>query len=142
MRQYATAAQLAASPGGDSVPAEDADVLLRTASRMIDEALLGRVYDTDTTGMPTDPDHLQALVDACCAIAVELHAIGYNTAGGTQTWQSVGIGSVSLSGPSKAEGTIVVMGLPIPAAAVVALRTVGTFETSTRRGYRSLLVAR
>lgn len=132
MRIYATPEQLAADPYGAEVPAEDAVALLRMASRMVDEALIGRAYATDkTTGMPTDPDHLQALVDATCAIAGELHAIGVNTAGGTQTWQSVGIGSVSLSGPSRAQGTVTVMGLPVPAVAVMALRSVGRFQVST-----------
>lgn len=131
MRLYATPTDLAAHPGGDVVPAEDAETLLRTASRMVDEALRGRVYDVDAAGMPTGTDELQATVDAACAIAVELHAIGYNTAGGTQAWQSVGIGSVSLSGPTQTAGTVLVMGLPVPPAAVVALRSVGVFSVVT-----------
>jgi hypothetical protein len=134
MRMYATAEQLAAYPGGSDVPAEDVDVLLRTASRMVDEALLGRMYDVDAEGYPAGTDERQATTDAACAIATELHAIGYNAAGGTQTWGSVGIGSVSLSDPRAAEGTVLVMGLPVPHAAVVALRSVGTFAATTGRG--------
>jgi len=126
MRQYATAADLAAYPGGDTIPTADADARLRTASRVVDECLKGVVYDTDpTTLLPTDADVAQAMNDATCAIAVEAQATGAGTAGATQQWSSVGIGNVSLAGGKTAEGTAVVLGYPVPADAVVALRSIG-----------------
>lgn len=125
MRVYATPEQLAAYPGGSTVPDADADALLRTASRMVDRLLTGRVYDTDADGMPTDVDVLQALADAACAIATELVATGATAAGASLQWDSVGIGSVSLSGRKAADGTVTVLGLPVPAAAIAALADVG-----------------
>lgn len=130
MRLYATPEQLAAAPGGSTVPEADAPGLLRTASRMVDRLLVGRVYATDTAGMPTDPDVLQALVDATCAIAVELEATGATTPGASLDWDSVAIGSVSLSGRHSTEGSLTVLGLPVPAAAVVALADVGPMSVT------------
>lgn len=128
MRQYADSAALAAYPGGDAVAAGDADALLRTASRMVDQLLVGRVYDTDAAGYPTDPDNVQALEDATCAIAVELDATGATSGGATEAWDSVGIGSVKLSGRRAAEGTVTVLGLPVPPLAVVHLLDVGNLR--------------
>jgi len=125
MRVYATAVELAAWPGGDAVPAEDADAFLRTASRVVDRLLVGRVYDVDADSMPTDADVIQALSDAACAIALEDHSTGASAAGSTTAWESVGIGSVSLSGGKAADGTVRVDGIPVPAAALLALATVG-----------------
>lgn len=129
MRVYATAADLAAYPGGDTIAAADADALLRTASRAVDHILVGRVYDVDTvTELPTDTDVAQALNDATCAIAVEAASTGVLEAGATQQWESVSIGNVSLSAPKGASATDSprVLGLPVPAAAIIALQDVGT----------------
>lgn len=125
MRMYATPAELAAYPGGDAVPTEDADAFLRTASRVVDRLLIGRVYDVDTDSLPTDPDVIQALSDAACAIALEDHSTGASAAGSTTAWESVGIGSVNLSGGKAADGTLRVDGIPVPASALLALATVG-----------------
>lgn len=126
MRQYATAADLAAWPGGDTIPAADADARLRTASRVVDQCLTGVVYNTDpVTLLPTDTDVAKALSDAACAIAVEAQATGAWAAGGTQEYSSVTIGNVSLTGRASAPGTPVVLGLPVPVDAVIALQSVG-----------------
>lgn len=126
MRQYATAAELAAYPGGSSVPADDADARLRTASRVVDVLLRGVVYDTDaTTLMPTDPDVAATLRDATCAIAVEAQAAGAFEAGATAKYTTVSIGNVSLSGREAADGAVSVAGIPVPAEAVLALQSLG-----------------
>lgn len=129
MRQYADAATLAAYPGGNTIPPEDADALLRTASRVVDTALVGVVYDTDPdTGLPTDPDVAQAMSDATCAIAVEAQATGALSAGATSEWDQVRIGNVSLGSRKDAEGTLTVLGVPVPAAAIIALRSIGATQ--------------
>jgi hypothetical protein len=128
MRVYATPEQLAAAPNGSTVPEADAPAYLRTASRMVDRLLVGRAYATDVDGMPTDADVLQALTDAACAIAVELVATGATLPGASAQWDSVGIGSVSLSGRKATEGTLTILGLPVPAAAIAALSDVGTMD--------------
>jgi len=125
-RVYATAVDLAAYPGGDAVAAEDADTLLRMASRVVDHLLIGHVYDVDEDKLPTEVDVIDALRDATCAIALEADATGVLTAGASEAWQSVGIGSVSLSGRTLSEGARVVAGMPVPAAALLALADVGT----------------
>jgi hypothetical protein len=107
-------------------PPANADLLLRTASRVVDELLIGRVYDVDSDGLPTDTDVAQALQDATVSIALELEATGVLAAGSSQAWNSVSIATVSLSGREPAEGSTVVLGLPVPAAAIVALVDVGT----------------
>lgn len=124
-RVYATAADLAAYPGGSDVPAESVDTLLRMASRVIDQLLTGRVYDVTVDGMPEDADVVDALRDATCAVALEAHATGVLTPGASESWQSVGIGSVNLSGRTLAEGARIVAGMPVPPAALLALADVG-----------------
>lgn len=121
MRLYATPEQ--AWP--TEAPA-NADLLIRTASRLVDTLLVTRRYDHDGTGVPTDPDDAQALQDATVTIAHELAETGAMDAGSTAEWQSVGIGSVSLSGRMSREGTTMVSGLPVPGVALVYLASVGT----------------
>lgn len=125
MRQYADIPALTAYPGGATVPVEDADAHLRTASRVVDRLLLGILYDTDSDGLPTDPDVAEALSDATCAIVVEAIATAALNAGSTQQWDSVKIGNVALGSPRRGGDTLVVSGLPIPAAALLALSSVG-----------------
>lgn len=121
MRLYATTAD-----AWPSNPPANADLLLRTASRTVDRLLTGRAYDTDpATGLPTDTDVAQALQDATVAVALELAATGTMDAGSTTQYDAVGIGNVSLSGRSAADGTVTVAGIPVPAAAIAALADVG-----------------
>lgn len=121
MRLYATPEQAWPADAPDN-----ADLLLRTASRLVDTLLVTRRYDHDGSGNPTDPDDVQALQDATVTIAHELDETGALTAGSTAEWQSVGIGSVSLSGRMSREGTTMVSGLPVPGVALVYLSSVGT----------------
>lgn len=129
MRLYATIADWDAS---EYAPAPaNADRLLRTASRVVDQCLKGRVYDVDTDGMPTDPDHLEACRDACLTIAAEAAATGALEAGATREWDTVAIGSVSLSG-GRDSGATTVLGISVPADAALALMSVGTMFVVVR----------
>lgn len=120
-RLYATTAQ-----AWPTDPPANAALLIRTASRLVDVLLVTRAYDVDVDGMPTDADDVQAVQDACVSIAHELQTTGALDAGSTEQWQSVGIGSVSLSGRQASEGTVKVAGLPVPGVALVYLSDVGT----------------
>lgn len=123
-RVYATSAQYVTYTGG-AAPA-NVDTLLRVASRVVDRLLKGRVYAVDADGLPTDADVAETLADATCAIAQEAAATGALEAGSTQEWDSVGIGNVSLSGRGTSADTTVVLGIPVPGVALLALADVGT----------------
>lgn len=127
-RIYATAADLPAYEGGDTVPADQADVLLRLASGVVDRLATGRRYDTDAAGMPTDPDIVQAFKDATCLIAIEAHATGLTTPGASSEWGQVGIGNVTLGGRTMREGVQLIDGIPVPPLAVQALMGTGRVE--------------
>lgn len=101
---------------------------LRAASRVVDKLLLGRVYDTDADGMPTDPDVVDAMAEATESIAGALEASGVLQSATADVWDSVKIGSVSLSGRSQSPAAVTVAGVPVPPAALLALGDVGTFE--------------
>ena len=126
MRVYATAEQLAAYPGGSTVPEASAVEFLTQASAVVDYLLLGRVYDVDDDGLPTDTDVADSLQRATCAIVVEGYVTGALSSGSTLQWGSVAIGSVKLADLQGASADHrVVMGLPIPPAAIIALFSVG-----------------
>ncbi|WP_327368727.1 hypothetical protein [Streptomyces sp. NBC_01217] len=72
--------------------------LLARASQDIDTALLTAVYDTDSTGTPTDPDIVATLADATCAQVEYQQATGDDGTGAAGQWDSVSIGPVSMSG--------------------------------------------
>lgn len=122
-RVYATQAEYEAYTGG-AAPA-NVQALLRAASRVVDVLLTAVVYDTDTDGYPTDTAAAEALSDATCAIAAECASTGALEAGGTQAWDSVGIGNVSLSGRGTSDDAVVVLGIAVPAVALLSLRDVG-----------------
>ena len=77
---HATEAQLATWTG-TAAPA-NAAVLLRSASLLVDRALIGAIYSTDTTGVATDATVLQALADATCAQAATWATLGIDPTGG------------------------------------------------------------
>ncbi|MFI8200034.1 hypothetical protein ACIF6K_26520 [Streptomyces sp. NPDC085942] len=95
-RVYATPEQLADATG-QPAPA-DAVRLLTRASEDVDDALRTAVYDTDATGMPTDPDVRDALTAATCAQVEYVAAQGGDDTGAAGQWDSVSIGPVSMSG--------------------------------------------
>jgi len=105
-RVYATEAQLAAygAPAGVVLPT-GADALrqLTRASELVDLAIITAVYDTDTvTGLPTATAVTEALRDATCAQVAYWAETGDQSGTGGQ-WQSVKIGSVSLTGSSSGQ---------------------------------------
>lgn len=97
---YALASDLA-SYLHDAAPA-NADYLLDVASDVIDELLIGVIYDVDDTGEPTDAGIIATLTKACCAQAAYSISVG-DVTGGTAAspYASVTIGDVSAS---KAKG--------------------------------------
>ncbi|MER7697036.1 hypothetical protein [Streptomyces sp. NPDC096095] len=95
-RVYATPEQLADATGRPA-PA-DAVRLLTRASEDVDDALRTAIYDTDATGMPTDPDVLDALAAATCAQVEYVAAQGGDDTGAAGQWDSVSIGPVAMSG--------------------------------------------
>lgn len=87
---------------------ENADipaVLFARASRVIDEALFGAVYQVNpTTQLATDLDIQDAIRDATCAQAQWMDAVGdTDGTGAVQTVGSASIGSVSYSNISRPE---------------------------------------
>lgn len=118
-RVYATTAQ-----AWPTDPPANADLILRVASRVVDHLLVGRVYDVDTDSLPTDTDVAQALQDATVTIAHEMVDQGTLDSGGATEWQSVSIGSVSLSGPIGSSN-LTVGGVPVPPTALIYLSDVG-----------------
>lgn len=102
-RVYATAADLIAygAPPSVTLPTgAEADRKLKRASEKVDRALLSAVYDTDTNGMPTDANITEAFKLATCAQVVYWADTGDELGTGGQ-WDSVSIGSVSLTRGSK-----------------------------------------
>ncbi len=96
---YATRADLLAyAPAGVTVPADpEATRLLTSASKELRRATVCAIYSTDTDGYPSDATIRQAFRDACCAQAVWwLQNPGEET-GTADQYDSVSIGSVSLS---------------------------------------------
>lgn len=122
-RTYATPEQLAAWTGQPAPPEQEAARLLARASQDVDDALRAAVYDTDTGGMPTDPEIRDALSDAVCAQVEYQQAAGDDGTGAAGGWGSVSIGSVSLSDRQK--GPQSDSGLTLAPRAHRALRRAG-----------------
>lgn len=92
---YATVDDLTTYLAGDTPPA-GAGGLLARASEIVDEILIGAIYDTDTDGNPLDPAVAAALRDATCAQAMYLAATGDQT-GALAQFGSASAGAVSFS---------------------------------------------
>ena len=95
-RIYATKEQLEAFLDGDPVP-EGAGRLLRSASRDVDEMLLTAVYPVDAAGLPTDPDHEEAIREATCLQAMHRDEHG-DEIDMLSSGESVGLGPVHFGG--------------------------------------------
>lgn len=74
-RIYATKEQLEVFLDGEPVPS-DAGRLLRSASRDVDEMLLTARYPVDAAGLPTEPEHTEALLEATCLQAMHRDEYG------------------------------------------------------------------
>jgi hypothetical protein len=101
-RVYANTAELANFL--QAVPPANARKLLVQASRDIERATRTAVYDTDTSGFPTDAAVLAAFRDATCA-QVEWWAETGDSLGVNGQWGDVKIGSVTLGGGASTSGT-------------------------------------
>ncbi|TYB50239.1 hypothetical protein FXF51_56785 [Nonomuraea sp. PA05] len=75
----------------------NASLLLARASRDVDQALLTAVYPVDDAGMPTEPAHVTALMEATCEQVAAWAAAGEDGTGATTVWDDVQIGSVRLA---------------------------------------------
>lgn len=105
-RVYATRADLVDyAPPSVTVPEDpEATRVLTRASEDVEDALLTAVYDVDTSKMPTDPDVIEAMKLATCAQAVERIRTGTEDGSdGLDGWDSVSIGSVTLSGRRRSD---------------------------------------
>ncbi|WP_017972522.1 hypothetical protein [Actinopolyspora halophila] len=103
-RVYATPDELTTELGLAAAP-DNADYLLKHASRLVDGLLVGAVYKIDEQQMPTNTAVRDALREATLAQAAYWHYNGTPAEGGSR-WGNVSIGSVSLSNgesPTHAE---------------------------------------
>ncbi|WP_192809930.1 hypothetical protein [Actinomadura rudentiformis] len=94
MAVYATPDELTAWLDSPAPPT--AVRLLRVASQIVDEILIGAIYDTDADDAPTDPNVAARLREATCAQAAYLLALGDDTGATTQAG-SHSVGGVSAS---------------------------------------------
>lgn len=122
-RSYATLTDLAGWLMSEP-PAGSARRLIR-ATEKIDQLLLGARYPVDDDGMPTDTDHITALKDAVCAQVEWWVETGDTTGSGVSTsWDSVQIGSVSLSRKKSGGASNSSPSQSVAPAAVAALHAV------------------
>lgn len=77
---------------------DDANVpkLLADASARVDELLEAAVYPVDDAGMPTEPEHIEALKLATCAVVQWMDDIGDDGSGAALRIQSASIAGLSL----------------------------------------------
>ncbi|WCN06065.1 hypothetical protein [Streptomyces sp. M92] len=116
---YATTTQLANQL--QAAPPLDAARQLVDASKALDDALLTAVYDTDSAGMPTDPDVQAAFAEAVCDIVDWWDETG-DELGVDSDWQSVSAGPVSMSRGSNSNSAQPVGNGHLPPRAAAALR--------------------
>jgi hypothetical protein len=105
---YATAADLATWTGA-TAPVNAAQ-LLRRASALVRKATAVAFYATDTTGLPTDADTLQAFNDATCAQATFWAVNNIDPSGGALTQSGIltskRLGSASLNYDAAGSGSV------------------------------------
>lgn len=95
-RVYATLSHLELWLG--AAPPSGAERRLERASMLLDQLLIGARYDTDTAGLPTDADVIEAFRSAVCAQVEWWAQIGDDDGtGAAGSWGDVQIGSVRLS---------------------------------------------
>ena len=115
---YATPADLSAWTGATAPP--NAVQLLRRASGLVRKATATAFYATDPTGLPTDPDTLQAFKDATTAQANFWAVNNIDPAAGGLTQSGVltskRIGSASLSYDAAGSGSVTAWQAKVDAA--------------------------
>lgn len=92
---YATVGYFEYYLDGESLPPYPERKLER-ASELIDEMLIGAIYEVDADGMPTDPADIDTLRKACCAQAQYTADLGDET-GAAGQFVSASAGAVSFS---------------------------------------------
>lgn len=97
MRAYVTATEFTAATGSTATHYQ-----IQRASLTIDEALVGMVYATDSVGLPTEAEVLQAIKDATVAQLVALTTA--EASAGHLKAASIGSASYTLDAPT-ATGT-------------------------------------
>jgi len=95
-RIYATPADYTEWTGEDAPPGIERKLL--RASEDIESAVMTAVYDTDSAGLPTDPEVRQAMADAVCALIEYRTEAGDSGTGAGDRWDSVSLGPASMSG--------------------------------------------
>lgn len=87
--------------------------LLRAASRLVQRATRGCIYDVEPSGMPSDPAIREAFRDATCEQAAAWAALGIDPAAGPAgvtgkvvASTSVGKASVSYAGAAEAASLV------------------------------------
>lgn len=126
---YATETDYTTFTGGQSVSV----ALLNTASRDVDEILIGARYRTNTQGLPTDQAVIDALRDATCAQAQWLDSIGDTTGTGpAPRLKSASLGSATyqLEDGHSGDGATTVGGRQIAASAIGILRVAALLPTT------------
>jgi hypothetical protein len=98
---YATPEQLADISGLE--PA-DVDRLLRDATAEVDGLLHFATYSVDETGMPTEPQHVEALMLATVEVVRWWDANGWDGSGAEGGVQSASIAGVSLGFTTGKQG--------------------------------------
>ncbi|WP_051702043.1 hypothetical protein [Mycetocola saprophilus] len=78
-------------------------VLLRRAEIRVRSMLTGVVYPVDADGNATDPEHIQALMEATCAQAAFFEDTG-DISGSLAVLGGASIGTVKLGTPTTAAG--------------------------------------
>lgn len=101
LRQYASVADFEASPLTDGTTT---DQVLVAASLDVDQMLLTAIYETDSSGLPTDPDVTEALKDATIAQAQYAAGKGDATNVGAGHITQASIGSISFTRSSETPG--------------------------------------
>lgn len=92
---YATVEEFTSFLDPDPVP-DNARRLLTNASRRLDGLLIGARYDTDTNGMPTEPDVIDLFREAVCLQAQYIADLGDET-GANANVSSQHVGEVSVT---------------------------------------------
>lgn len=105
MRSYATSSDLYAAPWNLDLDDREGDALLMRASTLVDSLIITAIYATDDDGKPTDPRVKDALRDATCAQASWFSETGDTGSGAAGRFNSMSLGSASLSGGGTGSGT-------------------------------------
>jgi hypothetical protein len=100
---YANSAQL--THYLNEAPPLDADWRLRNASALVDEVLIGSVYDVDEDEMPTNTKIIKAMMEAVCETVRWWAEIGDDGTGATAMLASASISNVALGWNSGGKGT-------------------------------------